>query len=47
MKKKHQKKFCINSLKKDTIKSLTEIECFLNNLNYYCNFIRLFNFFKK
>lgn len=45
--KKSKKDFCFKSLKNDTLNSLKEVECFLNNFNYYCNLFRIFKIFKK
>ena len=39
-------KFDIIKLKKNTVKSLNEVECFLNNFNRFFNYIKLYKILK-
>ena len=43
----HKKQFSFNSCSKNTIKSLREVEYFLNNLRNFTRYMHLYKFFKK
>lgn len=43
----HEKQFSFNSCTKNTIKSLREVEYFLNNLRNFTRYMHLYKFFKK
>lgn len=43
----HEKQFNLNFCAKNTMKSLREVEYFLNNLNKFTRYIHLYKFFKK
>lgn len=43
----HKKQFSFNSCTKNTIKSLREVEYFLNNLRNFTRYMHLYKFFKK
>lgn len=45
-KKPKKKKFNFNEKKKNTIKSLKEVECFLNDFNRFKRYMHLYKFFK-
>ena len=44
--KKKKIKFDIIKIKKNTVKSLNEVECFLNNFHRICNSVKLFKILK-
>ena len=44
--KKKKIKFDIIKMKKNTVKSLNEVECFLNNFNRFFNYIKLYKILK-
>ncbi len=44
--KKKKIKFDFKKIKKNTICSLNEVECFLNNFNKFYNYIRLYKILK-
>lgn len=44
--KKKKIKFDFKKMKKNTICSLNEVECFLNNFNKFYNYIRLYKILK-
>lgn len=41
-----KKSFNFKSCKKNTIKSLNEIECFLNDLHHFFHYIKIYKIFK-
>jgi len=43
---KKKNKFDIIKIKKETVKSLNEIECFLNNFNKFFNYVKLYKILK-
>ena len=43
----HKKQVSFNSSTKNTIKSLREVEYFLNNLRNFTRYMHLYKFFKK
>lgn len=43
----HKKQFSFNSCTKNTIKSLREVEYFLNNFKKFTRCMHLYKFFKK
>ena len=43
----HKKRFDFNNYTKNTVKSLNEVEYFLNNLKNIRRYINLYKFFKK
>ena len=43
----HKKQFSLNSCAKNTMKSLREVEYFLNNLKKFTRCMHLYKFFKK
>lgn len=43
----HKKHLDFNTCTKNTIKSLNEVEYFLNNLHNFTRYIHLYKFFKK
>ena len=43
----HKKQFNFNTCRKNTIKSLKEVEYFLNNLRDFKRYLHLYKFFKK
>ena len=44
--KKKKIKFDIIKMKKNTVKSLNEVECFLNNFNRFFNYVKLYKILK-
>jgi len=44
--KKKKIKFDIVKIKKNTVKSLNEVECFLNNFNRFFNYVKLYKILK-
>lgn len=42
----HQKKLNFKTCKKNTIKSLNEIEYFLNNFEKFCRYVKLYKILK-
>ena len=44
--KKKKIKFDIIKMKKNTVKSLNEVECFLNNFNKFFNYMKLYKILK-
>ena len=44
--KKKKIKFDIIKMKKNTINSLNEVECFLNNFNRFFNYVKLYKILK-
>ena len=44
--KKKKIKFDFKKMKKNTIRSLNEVECFLNNFHRVCNSVKLFKILK-
>ena len=45
-KKKKKIKFDFKKIKKNTICSLNEVECFLNNFNRFFNYVKLYKILK-
>ena len=45
--KKSPQKKCFNLYKKNTINSINDVECFLNNFNHYFKYFKLYKIFKK
>ena len=43
----HKKQFSFNSCTKNTIKSLREVEYFLNNLRNFTSYMHLYKFFNN
>jgi len=44
--KKKKIKFDIIKIKKNTVKSLNEVECFLNNFHRFFNYVKLYKILK-
>lgn len=40
--KNEHKKLCFKTIKCNTISSLNEVECFLNNMNKFWNYVKLY-----
>ena len=45
-KKPEKKKINFKTLKKNTIHSLNEVECFLNDFHRFCNYVKLYKILK-
>lgn len=43
---KNNKNFNFNKIKKNTLNSLNEVECFLNNFHRFTNYIKLYKILK-